>query len=234
MSSDRFEELFDLGRGAILARRVPGQVPPGDGDSRWGLTVLLRPDETAAGHMERLTKEAMAVAGAAHWPTGDAVSSHFTIRTLERHRTHIPAGDEAVERYQAALHAASKQTGAIRLRLTGLTLTPGSVMLCARPMDASIDRFARALADALGGDAWFEADLHRTIWYSNLVHFTEPPQGPEALLAWVAARRRLELGVTMHTQAELVAWKFTGRRVIPRVLAAAELQHARPAESIRQ
>lgn len=223
MNDKRFDELFAQGRRAVLAGEVPRQNPPEDGGSRWGVTVVLRPDESAARRMEHVTEAAMAVAGDTHWPTGAAVSSHFTIRTLENFRAHIPEGDAPVARYRAALSEASQQVGAIRLTLTGLTLTPGSVMLCASPVSAAIERFACALATALGDDAWFEATLRRDIWYSNLVHFTEPPRAPQALVEWVAARRRLDMGFSLHTHAELVAWEFNGRHVVPRTLGAEEL-----------
>lgn len=173
--------------------------------------------------MERLTTEAMAVAGDTHWPTGVAVSSHFTIRTLERYRTGIPCNDGAVARCQTALRKAAAQVGAIRLALTGLTLTPASVMLCASPADSAIERFADALAEALGDDAWFEADFDRTIWSSNLVHFTQAPQDPQALIIWVADRRHLDLGPSTHPYAQLVTWKFNGRHIVPATLGTAGL-----------
>jgi hypothetical protein len=223
MDSERFEELFEQGRVAVLAGKVPEQDPPAEGGLRWGLTVVVRPEESVARRMARVTEEAMAVAGDTHWPTGAAISSHFTIRTLERFRTNIPKSDVPVARYLAALREASKQVGAFRLRLKGLTLTPGSVMLCASPVGAVIERFACALAGALGDDSWFEAELHRNIWYANLVHFTEPPRDPQVLVDWVAARRHLDMGSSLHTHAELVAWKFNGRHVVPQTLGTAEL-----------
>jgi hypothetical protein len=223
MDSERFEELFEQGRDAVLAGTVPEQDPPAEGDLRWGLTVVVRPEESVARRIEHVTEEAMAVAGDMHWPTGAAISSHFTIRTLECFRTNIPDGDIPVARYLAALREASKQVDAFRLKLTGLILTPRSVMLCASPVGGVIERFACALASALGDDAWFEAQLHRNIWYSNLVHFTEPPRDPQGLVEWVAARRRMDMGSSLHTHAGLVAWKFNGRHVVPQTLGTAEL-----------
>jgi hypothetical protein len=173
--------------------------------------------------MERITAEAMAVAGDSHWPTGAAASSHFTVRTLERYRPTVPQDDERVRRYQAALRRASARVGAIRLDLTGLTLTPASVMLCTSPADHAIERFAESLAEELADDAWFEAELDRDIWHSNLVHLTGPPSDSGALVDWVAARRDLDLGASVHTCADLVAWRFNGRQMVPRTLGRVEL-----------
>lgn len=225
MGSARFTELFERGRDALLSGEVPCQEPPLDGGGRWGITVVLRPDPSAARRMERVTAEAMAVAGNSHWATGSAISSHFTIRTLENYRSFVPTGDERVKRYQTALRQASVRVGSIRLELSGLTLTPASVMLCASPSGPTAERFAEYLAEELADDAWFEAGLNRDIWYSNLVHLTRLPADPAALVEWVAARRNLDLGSSVHTCADLVAWKFNNRHrhLVPATLGRAEL-----------
>ncbi len=224
MGSPRFTELFEQGREAFLSGEVPRQEPPLEGGGRWGLTVALRPESAIARRMERVTAEAMAVAGDSHWPTGAEVSSHFTIRTLELYRPTVPKDDERVLRYQAALRQASARAGTIRLELTGLTLAPASVMLCASPSDEAIERFAGYLAEELAGDGWFEAGFTRDIWYSNLVHFTGLPENSQALVEWVAARRSLDLGASVHTFADLVSWTFNGRHMEPATLARAKLR----------
>ncbi|WP_234010289.1 hypothetical protein [Streptomyces sp. SPB074] len=179
----RFTELFEQGRKALLSREVPRQEPPREGGGRWGLTVALRPDPAVARRLERLTAAAMAVAGDAHWPTGAVVSSHFTVRTLERHRRAVPRDDERVTRYRSALRRSCGRVGPVRLELTGLTLTPTSVMPCASSPDRAADRFAACLAEELGHDGWFEAGFTRDIWYANLVHLTGLPPRPEAPVA---------------------------------------------------
>jgi hypothetical protein len=223
MGSARFVELFERGRDAFLSGEVPSQKPPLDGGGRWGITAVLRPDPTVARRMGRVTAEAMAVAGDSHWPTGAAASSHFTVRTLEKHRSFVPEGDARVTRYQRALRQAAGRVGSIRLELTGLTLTPASVMLCASPSGPTAERFAECLEEELADDAWFEAGFHRDIWYANLVHFTGLPADPRALVEWVANRRNLDLGSSVHTCAHLVAWKFNDRHMVPATLGRAEL-----------
>ncbi|MFJ4440425.1 hypothetical protein [Streptomyces sp. NPDC088923] len=183
--------------------------------------------------MERVTEEVMAVAGEAHWPTGAANSSHFTVRTLENYRSFVPDDDERVMRYRTALRQASARTGSIRLELTGLTLTPASVMLCASPSGPAIERFAACLAEELGDDGWFEAGFTRDIWYANLVHLTGLPTDPRALVEWVAARRDLDLGSSVHTSVDLVAWTFGNRHMVPTTLGRAELNGSMAEESSR-
>lgn len=46
-----------------------------------------------------------------------------------------------VQRYALAMSRAAQQVEAIELDLVGMTLTPGTVMVCAHPVGDSADRF---------------------------------------------------------------------------------------------
>jgi hypothetical protein len=102
------------------------------------------------------------------------------------------------------MERAAAQTGAARIRVTGLTLTGGTVMACAVPLDAQADLFLDRFATELGPDAWFEHPDRRDIWYLNLLHFTTDIPDPEALITWVKARRRKPVGEATIDTAELV------------------------------
>ena len=222
MCSARFDALFEKGRDAILAGAGEYQIPPVDG-GRWGMTVVLRSDRVTARRIEDLTREAMAVAGPAHWPTGYADSSHFTVRALERHRVDVAEDDANAARYLEALRTAAATIGPISLALTGVTLTPNSVMLCADPIENKIQDFHARLGDALGADGWLEANIGRKIWYANLVHFTSAPDHPPALVDWVARRRALDMGLSHHYECKLIVYRFTGSRITIKTLATVPL-----------
>ncbi|HEX3812108.1 MAG TPA: hypothetical protein VHX59_04625 [Mycobacteriales bacterium] len=120
---------------------------------------------------------------------------------------------------------AAADAGPVRLRLTGLTLTSASVMVCAEPVDGNAERLAAGLEKQLGDDGWFEADLVRDIWYCNVVHFAgaiEPDRAAE-LVDWVAARRSLALGDAVAHNVELVQWVYRDGRIVPTVLFQAPL-----------
>ncbi|MFB8267050.1 2'-5' RNA ligase family protein [Streptomyces sp. NPDC055955] len=225
MYAARFNSLFEQGREAILAGAVQCQVPPVDGGSRWVMSVVLRPDAATARRIEDVTRNAMAVAGAGHWPTGKADSSHFTLRALENHRVSVPDGDARVARYIAALRKATSTVGPVRLTLSGLTLTPGCVMLCAEPGDDAVERLYDAYGDALAEDGWLEAGFDRNIWYSTLLHFTSPLANPQAVVQWVGDRRHLALGEVECRHAELVVYRFNGSRMVMETLDAVPLSH---------
>jgi hypothetical protein len=200
------------------------ESPPVEG-GRWPVSVVLRPDDAAAERLERAMAEVEAYAGSGHFRTGIAGSAHFTVRVLERYRETVGEGDEMVRRYAEALRRAARHVESIRLDLVGLTLTPGSVMVRAHPVDDSADRFMDALKDELKDDGWREAGFRRDIWYANILHFAADIARPAELIKWVAQRRNLDLGHAVTDTAELVRFRYedgtAGRLMRPEVLASA-------------
>jgi hypothetical protein len=71
----RFDELFELGREAVLSGVQECDKQPGDG-GRWGIAVILKPDAT-------LTTSLRSLAGGDagrrehHWPTGSPGAVQF-------------------------------------------------------------------------------------------------------------------------------------------------------------
>jgi len=166
--------------------------------------VILRADDP---QLDALTAEAAGIAGAWHWQTGQLGSAHFTVRALEGYRSEVPVGDPACARYLQAI--ARTAGGPFRMRVTGLTLTPGSVMACAEPVDSAADAFMDELTVQLGEDAWFEQG-RRDIWYVNLLHFTGDIPEPAKLIDWVAEQRTMEPVEVVVAAAELVRFRLAG------------------------
>jgi hypothetical protein len=218
MSRQIFDRLFDEGSRAVLAGEHLLDAPPEQPGERWGPSVCLRPDEPAASRLASLTAAAMQYAGPGHWPTGAARSSHFTVRVLDPYRGELTQHDPTILRQADAMRRAAAFSGPVALQVTGLTLTRASVMASATPIGPAAETFACTLAEELGEGGWYEADFDRSIWYTNLVHFTGPLVGRRELVDWVAARRDIDLG-PVETRVELLHWVFDGCQMLPVVLA---------------
>ena len=199
MSESVFEELDARGRAAVRSGTHRVEAPAVDAGPRWGLSIILRPDPEAATRLAELANTAIDAAGRHHWCTGQAASSHITIRGLEPHRTDIPADDRAVAQYTRAIELAAPQARPITFTMGGLILTPISIMVRAQPRAPHAGLLSAELAHALGEAGWYEAVFTRTIWYLNLVHFAGPFVDPVSLIDWVAERRDLDLGTTTST-----------------------------------
>ena len=221
-----FDRLFAEAAPLIQQGLHQRDTPPIEG-GRWPVSVVLRPDQASAMRLELAMDEVAALAGPRHFRTGIADSLHITVRALEGYREAAAGDDEVVQRYALAMSRAARQVEAIELDLVGMTLTPGTVMVCAHPVDDSADRFMDALRDQLGADAWYEAGFRRDIWYANLLHFAADIAQPVGLIEWVEERRQLILGRLVLDTAEL--WRFRyedgtdGRVMRPTVLARSRM-----------
>lgn len=218
-----FDDLFTEGAAALADGSHGIQVVPTEGDRRWGVSALLRPDPRAAASLETLACEAAAVAGDGHWLTGAARNSHLTMRALEHPRDDIRDGDPSVTRYAGALQRAAAGVRPLTFDVTGLTLTPLSVMACVLPADDAADRLSAAFTEALGPDAWLENGFQRDIWYLNILHFAAPVADPRALIGWVTERRESAPIPLRVTEVEIATWRFTGAGMTPLRLAASVL-----------
>ncbi|WP_344221055.1 hypothetical protein [Kribbella sancticallisti] len=223
----KFDQLFESAVPLISSGDHQRDAPPVEG-GRWPVSVVLRPP--AGGDLSRrldeVTREAAALAGPGHWQTGQIGSAHLTVRALETYRSVVDPSEPVIRRYQSALKRAAVLAGPARVQVTGLTLTPGTVMASAVPLDAQADLLLDQFATELGPDGWYEQAERRDIWYVNLLHFTTDIPAPEDLIAWVKAYRSVSLGEVTIDTVELVRFHHDpGERpyMRPDVLASVPL-----------
>jgi hypothetical protein len=128
-----------------------------------------------------------------------------------------------VARYAAALRAAAKSTGPVRFTITGLILTPVSVMARAVPADAAADDLAVIFGAALHAEGCHEAGSTPLLWYVNLVYFTGPVHAADDLAAWTEARQQMKVTDVRVTEMQIVRWQYTATGMMPVALASASL-----------
>lgn len=203
-----FDRLHAEGRAAVLARRHGQDVPPEDG-GRWPVTVVSIPPPSTRTTLERWMGEACGLAGPGHFLTGRSDASHITIRALETYRDAAHPEQAASRAWASAMRTAADDTAPLRLRLTGVTLTAGSVMAQLEPEGDAPWTFMERLREALGEHAWFEDQWDgRDIWYVNILHFAAPIADPEGLVAWVDARRQVDAEEVCLDSVSLVRYRY--------------------------
>jgi hypothetical protein len=224
--SSRFDEMFDQAAPLVLRQAHQRDKRPVDGGQRWPVSAVLLPDAATTNRLDQLTREVTDLAGVSHFHTGAKGSAHFTVRALEKRRDVVTPDDVLVRRYEAAMGAAAGRCRPVSLHITGLTLTAGSVMACASPVDSAADDFMDAFTEELGPDAWFE-DFRRDIWYSTVVHFAADIDSPGELIEWVGTRRDTDFGIARMNLASLVRFRYCAPgdrpRMRPELLASAVL-----------
>lgn len=221
MNTSKFDRLFAEGREALLSGTYKRESAPVDGRARWGIGAVLRPDPVAAQAIEQVAVTVAGAVGDSHWLAGAARSSHLTLRAgLEPFRSSVPAGDPLVARYATALRTAVNGTGPLRFTVTGLTLTPISVMACAVPADTAADDLARAFSRALLAEGCGPVGRPPDIWYLNLVYFTGLVRDARALTELIASLREAHVTDLQVADIQLVRWYHTHTGMAPAVLAS--------------
>lgn len=220
-----FERLHTEGRRAVLTGTHQVECAPASGGPRWAAGAVLRPDPPAAQAIEQVARAAADVVGANHWLAGAARSSHLSLRRhLEPRRRPISAGDRLVTRYAAALRAAARSAGPVRFAITGLILTPISVMARAIPADAAADDLAAVFDAALHAEGCREAGSTPVLWYVNLIYFTGLVRAADELAAWTEARQQMKVSDVRVTEMQIARWQHTTAGMTPVVLASASLK----------
>lgn len=220
------ETIHQRGRAALLGGRELHDVPPAPGGSRWGLSLVVRPDPAAADRLGALATEAAGLAGPGQWVTGARDSSHLTVTYLERTHRAVGRGDPRVRRFVDVVRRVAAGTPTLRWHLVGLAVADRGILALAEPADPAPDAFRGAVLRELGELGAAEACYRRSVWWVTLLHFAAPVADPVGLAAWVERRRR-PLGPVQAAAGEVVRYEYDGARTVPVPLACAALTGVR-------
>jgi hypothetical protein len=208
MCNEVFDRLHEDGRSAVLTGRHRQDSPPADG-GRWPVTVVCIPPPSTRATLEHWMTQACALAGPGHFLTGRADASHVTVRALEAYRDAAHPAAAVSGKWASAIRVAAAATPPLQLRLTGITLTSGSVMAQLEPVDDAPWAFMERLRAMLGEHAWYEDQWDpRNIWYANILHFAAPIADPSGLVDWVDAHRRPVPEDVLLDSVSLVRYRY--------------------------
>jgi len=220
------DTIHQRGRDAVLAGRALLDDPPANGGTRWGLSLVARPDGTAAARLQALAAEAAALAGPGQWVTASPGSTHLTVTYLERTHREVGADDADVRRFADVVRRLAAEVPPLRWQVTGLALADRGVLALAEPVDGAADALRDRVLRELDEVGRAEAYYRSSIWWATLVHFAAPVADPAGLAAWVDARTTLPAVLAVPVTADsidVVRYEYDGARTVPVTLAAAAL-----------
>ncbi|MDF8264107.1 hypothetical protein P4R38_07635 [Luteipulveratus sp. YIM 133296] len=214
-----FDRLFASAAARVTTGDHSREVVPEEG-GRWPISLLLYPPAALAEALAPLTCEALRLAGPGQVVSGHPEAAHITVRALEPRREAARKDEPFVQRCTAALDRTTAALPAPRFTLTGVTLTPGTVMAQLETTDGW--EVMHRLDAELGADGWYEREwaeelgrpagaVARDIHYVNLVHFADDLADPTGLVQWVRAHRAIEPVTFTVPTAGLVAFRHETR-----------------------
>lgn len=175
-------------------------------DSRRGLTLLLRPGGAALMGMCGVLDELRALVPEQHIYTADAL--HITVLSVISITAGIAVDDLPAAPYNAVFGPAIAALAPFDLRVTGLCAAPDSLMFVAQAQDDALNRLrevAREGLRAAGLDAYLELRYRSVTAHLTALRFRSVPARLPELLAYVRARRQIDLGAFTAGALELVS-----------------------------
>ena len=218
------DTIHQRGRAALLAGREVLDVPPAPGGARWGLSLVIRPDQVAEDRLSDLTDQVGALAGPGQWSTGSRGAAHLTVTYLE---AHPPARRGATTPRYGGSPASCPMSPPGRHRCAGSSpASPWPSAGCSRwpsRWTTPRTRSGRPCCADLGDLGRREASYRRGTWWSTLLHFAAPVADRRGLADWVQDGSGPRSGSSAPRRLDIVRYEHDGERVVPVTLASAAL-----------
>lgn len=218
MGDATFRRIVEAGVAAVRSGTHGTEGDPRR-TGRWGPSLVLLPDTDLARGLADLTASVARILGGSHWLSGMEDRSHVTVRALEPYTDSVPP--DRLSRYLAAAERTIEASGPLTLSFDGVGISPGSVMVRARPLTDAAEDLRAKLGTELGDDAWFEDAVFERgrdpVWYCSILHYAEPVTRVDDLLAWVESQHDVSLGSHTFDALHLCCWSHDGSGMVPRV-----------------
>ncbi|UWD79172.1 hypothetical protein [Curtobacterium flaccumfaciens] len=203
----KYDALWDEGRRAFREGTLRRDHAPADGDSRWGLSLVLLPPAPVAAAISAAAAELGGLYSGPHH-VYQADDLHLTVTSLEPYRdvvvqTTIDHYIDAVERHQELAH--------VDVQLVGLGGSPSGVFVQGVDEDTLTpirQLMLETAADLHGGVAPLTAFVRNTAHISISVH---QQAGPEPSAAdYVDKHRHTHFGRMCGAALALVRYRASG------------------------
>jgi 2'-5' RNA ligase len=206
---EQYAEVSERGAAVVSSGRGHRDEPPADGDSRWGISAVLRLPPAVARPIAEFGQSLREPLGFDHiiYP---AEELHSTLRSLEAFRADVPVDDEKVDRYVDLLSDLTADLGPIEIAYRGVLPSPVGVLVAGWPADPM--RLLRlraelheslAVAGLLSGP---EQDGPRDLFHASACVFMGPIAEPGAAIGALERNAKREFGTARFDRIEIVRY----------------------------
>lgn len=204
--AEHYNQLYKTSSEAILAENytLDTQIN-NESDSRFGITLLIRPSESIKANIQKLLKDLEAVDNTQYYyPYSDI---HITVISIISCYNGFSLDKIKVHDYIEIIEKSLIEVDHININFRGVTASPSAVMIQGFPSDETLNAFRNKLRDNFK-----KSDLQQSIdsryeiatAHSTVMRFQEKLKNPEKLIHVLEQYRDYDFGEFKVEKLELV------------------------------
>lgn len=203
---EHYNQLYTKSSEAILAGNYSLDADlKNESDSRFGITILLRPSNAVKAEIQLFLAELKAIEPEQYYYSDSDI--HITVLSIISCYDGFALDQISVEDYIEIIKESINDLGEIKIRFQGVTASPSAIMIQGFPSDETLN----ALRDKLRVN-FKSSTLQQSIdsryaistAHSTVVRFQENLQDPEKLMHLVEKYRDFDFGEFRVENIELV------------------------------
>ncbi len=217
-----YDRIWSGARDKALANNMACDLPPDIGETRWGLSLILRVPFLPG--IAEICPSLIERAGTGHF-CYDSSNFHMTLRSIEGYRGDIPGGDQRALLYAERVAGVLPELRGLSIDLKGLTCGNSSVLVQGWP-SIGLQAFRVALFRALEGieisvpGGEISAERVRNTAHASLLLLNAPLADPAGFADFIDQNRDRNFGAFTPEVAELVFYRRTRRETFVETLAS--------------
>lgn len=204
--TEHYNQLYKTSSDAILAENytLDTQIN-NESDSRFGITLLIRPSETVKANIQLFLEDLKAIDGAQYYyPDSDI---HITVMSIISCYDGFGLDKIKVHDYIEIIEKSLIEVNQVNIEFRGVTASSSAVMIQGFPSDKTLTAFRNKLRDNFK-----ESDLQQSIdsryeittAHSTVMRFQETLKNPEKLVQVLEQYRDYDFGEFRVEKLELV------------------------------
>lgn len=204
--NEHYNELYNKSSEAILGGnyKLDSQIND-ESDSRFGITLLIRPDKPIKANIQLFLDELKAIDPSQYYyPDSDI---HITLMSIISCYEGFSLDKISVPDYVEIIQKSLLDLGEIKIEFRGVTASPSAIMIQGFPTDESLNNLRDKLRENFKKSTLEQSiDSRYAISTAHLtvVRFQEKLQNPEKLVAITDKFRDFDFGTFTVNKIELV------------------------------
>ncbi|MDF9795186.1 2'-5' RNA ligase [Catalinimonas alkaloidigena] len=227
--SEHYTQMWTKARNSFLeGNQQTDTLLDEPGDDRYGITLLLRPDNATAQNINAFLDEiAQVEPHQYYYPLSD---QHMTILSIISCYSGFELEDIDVLAYNKLIQKALDGIPPIKILFKGVTASPSTVLIQGFPEDGALERLRDQLREVFkSSELQHSIDSRYRLFtaHSTVIRFREPLLNPQKFIDSLEKYREADFGLVTARQLELLGNDWYQREAKVKLLKTFTLSAAR-------